>query len=1314
MNAVGLSYHPAFRGTLNMKNILITLLLACVPALWADTASEIIEATGIKGGFVVHVGCSDGQITSGLRARDAFQVHGLSTDAAEVERAREYIQSKGIYGPVSVDVFDGKTLPYVDNLVNLVVVEKGQDISKSELMRVLAPRGVAYVAGKDGWKKTVKPVPAEIDDWSHYLHSAGGNAVAADELAGPPRHLQWLGSPRWSRHHDRMASMSALVSASGRMFYIMDEGSRISIQMPADWKLVGRDAFNGTILWKLPISKWHSHLWPLKSGPTQLARRLVATEKYVYATLDIEAPVSQIDAATGKILQVFEESKSTEEIIYSGGAVFTLVNEGKWVLDQYAPLHNTGDQARVRTFNWNEQPRKVMGFDAESGALKWTVESVVAPLTLASDGEQVYWHDGKKVICVEALSGKEVWHTDPIAQRVGLQFNFGPKLLVKDNVVLFAGGDRKMKALDRKTGKEMWTSVHERGGYQSPEDLLVVDGKVWSAPLTSGKDSGNFTGRDMQSGEVKASFPPTVETYWFHHRCYISKATENWLMPSRTGIEFIDFRKEDWTINHWVRGGCLYGVMPCNGMVYAPPHNCACYPEAKLYGMNALAPASKSRELPKEIDTSNRFVKGPAYETMLTEKTAAGKEDWPTYRHDAARSGATKTEVPTLIDEAWNKELGGRLSAIIAVNGTLYVSKIDEHTVVALDAETGDTRWTYTVGGRVDSPPTYYKGRLLFGSADGWVYCVSAKEGALAWKFRAAPMDRRLMSLEQLESVWPVHGNILVQKDLAYFVAGRSLFLDGGIRWYCMNPVTGEIKSEHLLDDRDPETGNDLQDRIETLQMPVGLTDILSSDGKYVYMRSQQFDLEGTRIDIGPHSGDPAKNASVQKGPTAHLFSPTGFLDDSWFHRSYWVYGRSFSGGHNGYHQAGKFAPGGRIMSFDDEKVYAFGRKPEYLKWTTTLEHTLYAADKKSTLQEATPQPGVLSPDARRGGGAKNAASIVSFKPSKSLDPADKAIVVEAWVKPGTKGGVIIARGGPADGFALSIEKGLPTFHYRSDGELVTLQAKEKAGREWVHVVGSVKGDKSLALYINGDKVAEEVAITLIAKDPIQGMSIAADELTAVGTYKAPFAFKGAIDEVRVYFGEMSDEEVHSHFEYPHDPSTANAKPVLICSLDGGKAQDSSSFNNHGEVVAPVVVQGKVGDAIEFAGLVASNAKGPKKAPPNIEHSWDEAVPLLVRSMVKSGDHVFVAGPPDIIDEEETFKRLTERDPDVQELLAKQNEALEGKMGGILQVYSAVDGYRIADYKMDSLPAWDGMAAAGGQLFMTTEDGKIRCYKEKR
>ena len=255
----------------------------------ATTAQKILDTAGVKGGFVVHLGCGDGKLTSALKASDSYQVQGLTRDADRVQTARETIRAATTYGPVAVDRLSGDRLPYVDNLVNLIVASDSSDIAQEEMLRVLAPRGVLLTKNGDGWAKKVKPVPKEIDDWSHYLQDATGNAVAEDTVVGPPRHLQWIGSPRWSRHHDRMASMSALTTQGGRMFYIMDEGSRISIQLPADWKLIARDAFNGVVLWKRDIPKWQSHLWPLKSGPTNLARRLVSVDDRVYVTLGIEA-----------------------------------------------------------------------------------------------------------------------------------------------------------------------------------------------------------------------------------------------------------------------------------------------------------------------------------------------------------------------------------------------------------------------------------------------------------------------------------------------------------------------------------------------------------------------------------------------------------------------------------------------------------------------------------------------------------------------------------------------------------------------------------------------------------------------------------------------------------------------------------------------------------------------------------------------------------------------------------------------------------------------------------------------------------------
>ena len=77
------------------------------------------------------------------------------------------------------------------------------------------------------------------------------------------------------------------------------------------------------------------------------------------------------------------------------------------------------------------------------------------------------------------------------------------------------------------------------------------------------------------------------------------------------------------------------------------------------------------------------------------------------------------------------------------------------------------------------------------------------------------------------------------------------------------------------------------------------------------------------------------------------------------------------------------------------------------------------------------------------------------------------------------------------------------------------------------------------------------------------------------------------------------------------------------------------------------------------------------------------------------------------MDEEETFKKLTESDPQVQQLLARQDRALEGEDGGLLRVVSGKDGSTLGEMKTDFLPVWDGMAAANGSLIITTVDGRV-------
>jgi hypothetical protein len=143
------------------------------------------------------------------------------------------------------------------------------------------------------------------------------------------------------------------------------------------------------------------------------------------------------------------------------------------------------------------------------------------------------------------------------------------------------------------------------------------------------------------------------------------------------------------------------------------------------------------------------------------------------------------------------------------------------------------------------------------------------------------------------------------------------------------------------MNDKIPGSGESLDTTAKGLDMAVALPDILSSDGKRLYMRSQVIGMDGKRPNID------TTRATDQGGEEAHLICSSGFLDDNWFHRAYWVFGRGYGTGHNGWFRAGRFAPAGRMLVFNDDNVYGYGRLPNLYVWSSVLEYQLYSARKE-------------------------------------------------------------------------------------------------------------------------------------------------------------------------------------------------------------------------------------------------------------------------------------------------------------------------------------------------------------------------------
>jgi hypothetical protein len=82
-----------------------------------------------------------------------------------------------------------------------------------------------------------------------------------------------------------------------------------------------------------------------------------------------------------------------------------------------------------------------------------------------------------------------------------------------------------------------------------------------------------------------------------------------------------------------------------------------------------------------------------------------------------------------------------------------------------------------------------------------------------------------------------------------------------------------------------------------------------------------------------------------------------------------------------------------------------------------------------------------------------------------------------------------------------------------------------------------------------------------------------------------------------------------------------------------------------------------------------------------------------------------------VADEKEPWGRSNEKVN--QEKMPQQAAWFEGKHGGVMQVFSKKDGKKLAEKKLPYLPAFDGLVAANGKLYMITECGSIICYKGK-
>ena len=119
----------------------------------------------------------------------------------------------------------------------------------------------------------------------------------------------------------------------------------------------------------------------------------------------------------------------------------------------------------------------------------------------------------------------------------------------------------------------------------------------------------------------------------------------------------------------------------------------------------------------------------------------------------------------------WSIPLEAPLSAPLVWNAGWLIAALDTQTVLALRAETGETIWRQTMGGRVHVTPSLAGDRMYISLDSGAVVAVSLMTGVTVWEQRLDGTPHQILPLDDL---------FVGATDNHFYRLSR---LDGSIKW---------------------------------------------------------------------------------------------------------------------------------------------------------------------------------------------------------------------------------------------------------------------------------------------------------------------------------------------------------------------------------------------------------------------------------------------------------------------------------------------------------------------------------------------------
>lgn len=506
-------------------------------AVYANTAKQIVQQTGIRKGYCLVLGCNKGQLAYELAKLTDLKIIGVEQDADKVAEARKTLDEAGLYGRVVVHHGPLSKLPYSKYLFNLIVSDETISTGKlptaaDEVFRLLRPcGGVAYIgqppttgeklrqsdiqnwtkeAPADRWKivqdnglwLTSKrgPLPGS-GWWTHQYADAGNSSCSSDKLIQKDLQLQWFGRPGPYDMFDRHSRPHAPLSANGRLF------------IPADQSIYGLDAYNGTILWKTDVPQLQTRVnLPRDSG------YMAVDNDYLYVA--VKDKCRRFAADSGKHVFSYNLPDVPQKQAYDWGylsckddLIFgSCVRKGSFYTDAKGPWYD-GNSSLTDWENAKVCSDHVFAADKETGKVKWDYEGLIINSTIAVGADRIYFVENREKGIAK--------NTNFRLRRIGVELLWEKLFLV---------------ALNARTGE-----------------------KVWETPVEFVKGKNTFYLSYADETVVVVSSP------FKNYQIYAFNATDGTLLWQQSS----DYRGDRNTFNH---GGHLQHPVVMGDVIYQDPH----------------------------------------------------------------------------------------------------------------------------------------------------------------------------------------------------------------------------------------------------------------------------------------------------------------------------------------------------------------------------------------------------------------------------------------------------------------------------------------------------------------------------------------------------------------------------------------------------------------------------------------------------------------------------------------------------------------------------------------------------------------------